>query len=161
MKWLSLLVVSAALSATAHAVSLRDQVAHYNRQDMARLASVLKSGVTTDFQYIDSGHSMNCDKMLEMMKMGLKAFTTIKSADSKILSMKESKDSATGVFASSVVGTMLGPDKKAHTFGYVATYDESYSKVKGTWKMAKMTFKSWTATMDGKPFDPSKTAPKG
>lgn len=143
----------------AQASGLRAELEAWNKavhkmmmkKDVAGLEKTMKTGVTADFVYIENGQKQNFSQMMENMKMGIGMMTKITKADSKILSLKESGNKATCQVQHMMEGTMVGPDKKSHTNSFIGTAEESYVKVNGKWKMAKMNWKAQKMLIDGKP----------
>ncbi len=164
MKAISLPLVLVCLVTVASADSLRSEIKSLNgmvqkamlSKDMKSLGKKMKSGVTSDFKYMERGQAMNFDTMVKMMDQGMASFAKVTQAKSEILTLKETGKSAAGTTRHTVSGMIMGPDKKQHTMLMVGVSSDTYKKVGGKWKMSSMSWKDEKTTMDGKPFDPSK-----
>jgi len=121
------------------------------KKDVNGLEKAMKAGVTSNFVYIENGQKQTFAEMMTNMKMGIGMMKKITVAKTKILSVKETGNKAVAMEEHTMVGTMVGPDKKTHTSGFTGVAEETYVKEGGKWKMAKMVWKSQKMTMDGKP----------
>lgn len=154
-----LLLCAIVVTATSAFADLKSEVTTYNKsfaaamkkRDFAALEKMMKAGMTADFVYEEGGKKQDAKTMLASMKMGLGMLKKVDSAESKILSIKESGNKATIVTERSMSGTMSGEDKKDHKMVHVGVTTDTMVKVNGKWKMAKMIWKTKTATLDGKP----------
>lgn len=158
MKSLVFLCAIAATVTTAFA-DLKSEITAYNKafstamvkRDFATLEKLMKSGMTADFVYQEGTQKQDAKTMIGNMKMGLGMLKKVDSAESKIISIKESGNKATVVTERSMKGTMSGEDKKDHKMVHVGVTTDTMVKVNGKWKMSKMIWKTKTATLDGKP----------
>lgn len=169
MKALFLAVSLLSVCSMASAESLKESLEKSNKlataallkKDINLFVKAMKPTVTSDFQYVERGQAMNFDKMVAAMKMGLGSLSKVTSASAKIISIKETGDTATVKGFHSMGGVVIGPDKKNHIMEYGGDTTETLKKVKGKWLMTKMVWKDAFMKMDGKPFDPTAgAAPK-
>lgn len=157
-------VALAIVVACAPAQSLRSAVTSSNKQicaamkkkDFKALEKIFKSTMTSDFKYEENGQTQNYDQMMAGMKMGLGQYTKLTEVWTKIVSLKETGSTGSGVMSHMMAGTIVGQDKKVHKMTFSGTSNDSFVKQNGKWKMSKMSWGSEKMTMDGKPFDPTK-----
>ena len=170
MKASALIVLFAAVTAIGQADSLKSEIQKINRpitnaikhKDVAAFKKVVKGGVTPDFKYVDDGHAMNFDQMIEGMKQGFAMYSTFTKVEAKIVSVSEKGSAGTAVEKHTMVGTMLDPKtKKNHVVAFEGTSDETFKKVNGKWLMASMAMKTDKMTMDGKPMPMQAMGGKG
>ncbi|MBI1333643.1 MAG: hypothetical protein JST12_10410 [Armatimonadetes bacterium] len=164
MKTLTMAIAVLGVVSMASADSLKNQIAEMNKkvgktivkQDYKGFEKIVKAGVTKDFKYIEGGQTMNLDQMLAMVKQSFSPQMKVSKADSKILSFSQKAKSATATVKHTMVGKMMGPDKKWHSMTQEGTSTDTYTMVGKEWKMSSMSWGEMKMTMDGKPFDPSK-----
>lgn len=164
MKSLTVTLAVVGLVAISSADSLRDQINASNKKigkcmekkDMDGFAKACKAGMTKDFKYMEGGQTMTFDQMFAQMKASFQQLTTVSSATSSIVKLTQKGDSATCLTKHVMKGTMMGPDKKKHTFEMGGTSTDVYKKVGKEWKMASMSWVNGDMKMDGKKMDPSK-----
>ncbi len=121
------------------------------KKDIEGFKKIVKGGVTPDFKYSEGGPSMGFDEMVAGMKQGFAMYSKITKTTTKLVSVKEKGNDGTAVEKHTMVGMMMGPDKKSHKVVFAGTSDETYKKVGKKWLMASMTMKTDKMTMDGKP----------
>lgn len=154
-----LFLCAIAATLTSALADLKSDINTYNKafsaamikRDFATLEKMMKSGMTSDFVYEEAGKKQDAKTMLASMKMGLGMLKSVDSASSKVISVKESGNKATVVTERSMKGTMAGEGSKVHKMVHVGVTTDTMVKVNGKWKMAKMIWKTKTATLDGKP----------
>lgn len=167
MRFIAVSCVFLSLSVVASADDLRKSILEMNSLvsksmksgDLKGLEAVMKRGVSPDFKYVESGYPgkpMNFDQMVSTMKMGMSMFKKVTVAESKLLTLKETGNKAISTSVHTVGGILVGPDKKTHQMMSAGLSTDTYRKVKGTWQMISMNFKTTSMTMDGKPMDMSK-----
>jgi hypothetical protein len=159
VKRLTLVLALLAVLTAAHADGLRAQIEASNKiittamkkKDFATLAKEMKAGSTADFKYTENGQTQNLDQMLQGMKGGLSMMNKLTVCTSKLITLKQKGNTATGTSQHTMVGTVKGNDKKTHTMSFTGIAEDTYVKEGGKWKMASMTWKSQKQTLDGKP----------
>jgi hypothetical protein len=125
-------------------------------KDVKALGKMMKGASTKDFQYMDSGRTMNMEQMVQGMAMGLGQMTKMIKADTKILSVKEKGNAGSSTTDHVMEGITLGPDKKPHKMTFKGVSTETYVKQGGKWKMSKMAWGKQTMLLDGKPMPTGK-----
>ncbi|MBS1724957.1 MAG: hypothetical protein JSS66_18615 [Armatimonadetes bacterium] len=164
MRTLPLLATCLLVTSVAHAANLRSSInsmaskvhATFMKKDADAFAKVVRPAVTSDFKYVENGKTMTFDEMVEGMRQGLAQMSKITSATTKILTLTEKGNMGSTTEMHTMSGVNMGQDKKMHKMTFSGKTKCEYRKVKGTWKMASMTWVSQTMTMDGKKMDPSK-----
>ncbi len=145
MKALTLPLALLAIVAVTPAQSLRSQIIKQNKvldvamkkKDFAYFTTAMKQGSTADFKYTEAGKSLSFDQMLQTMKMGLGMMSKLTAVDSKLLTLKQSGNSASGTTYRTMACQMIGPDKKMHSISFSGTTADTYRKEGGKWKMAR------------------------
>lgn len=151
---ISLLV---AIAVVAQA-DLRSDIASSNRQihaammkkDMKALDQIFKAGMTKDFVYTENGQKQSYAQMMAGMKMGFQSLTKMTKVDTKIKSVQEKGNMGTCMSEHMMEGWTMGKDKKQHKMAFIGMAKETYRKVGGHWKMARMDWTASKMTMDGK-----------
>lgn len=163
MKALTSIVIGVCLAAGVQAGGLRSEIETMNAKvaklmkakDMDGFSKLLKPKVTSDFKHVESGRSMGFDQMVTEMKQGFKMMEKITEVSTKIISLKETGNTATCKGQHVMKAVMKGTDKVPHTMSFVGVSTDVYKKVNGVWKMASMTWSDQKMLMDGKPMDMS------
>lgn len=164
MKKLSIGLALMALALGAFAGDLKSEIeavnkkvhAAFMKKDVKAFEAALKDRVTADFKHVENGVSQDFKTMCEQMKQGFAMAKKVIGSDTKVLSVKESGNSATATVVHKMTMIMTGPDKKDHKYEFSGTSTDQYKKIGGKWKMASMTWKEQKLLMDGKPMDMSK-----
>jgi hypothetical protein len=167
MKASALVICISVVLCSAQADGLRTQIETSNKKihaamlkkDMDAFAKAMKPDVTPDFKYMEDGRSMGFDQMVGLMKQSFTGFQKVTKAETKILSLKQTKTSATSVSDHAMAGIMPGPDGKPHTMTFTGTSTETYVKKGGKWLLSIMSWGKSKMLLDGKPMDMSKMAP--
>jgi len=120
-------------------------------KDAKGLESAMKAGVTSDFKFLQAGQTQDFKTFIGNLKASIVMMDKINSVTSRILSLKEKGDKASGEVEHVIVATMKTPDKKSHTTKWIGVFTEDYRKVGGKWKTYKMTAVSQKYLVDGKP----------
>lgn len=162
MKLFSVIVVGVSFAAISSA-DLKSEINSMNSKihvamkkgDMKSLHSIMKSGVTKDFKYIEDGKTMTFDQMFEQMK-GSMAMMKLTNATTKVVSVKEKGTMGSSVEKHVMAGTMTGPDKKTHKMSFSGMSTNTYTKVGKAWMLKVMSWGKSEMMMDGKPMDMSK-----
>lgn len=163
MKALVSLTIAVCLASVSYAGNLRSEIVAMNAKvaklmkakDMDGFSKLLKPKVTADFKHVESGRSMGFDQMVAEMKQGFKMMEKITEVSTKIISLKESGNTATCKGQHVMKATMKGTDKVPHTMSFIGVSTDVYKKVNGVWKLASMTWGEQKMLMDGKPMDMS------
>lgn len=121
------------------------------KKDVDGFMKAIKPGVTSDFKYIEEGRAENFDAMAGMMKQGMAGFSKMVKVHANLVSLKETGSTAVANTKHVMVGVMAGKGKP-HTMAMTGLSVDTYKKQNGKWKLATMSWKSTTMTMDGKPF---------
>jgi hypothetical protein len=158
MKRFSLVFLLLGLSLAAHADSLRSQVEAGNKtidammmnRDINGFVKAMKSSITKDFKYSERGRASSFDQMVAGMRMGFVMMKKITVAQSKIGTLTEKGNTASGTTGHNMVGITSGQDHKTHKMVFAGTSVETYRKEKGKWLMSSMSWKVQTMTLDGK-----------
>ena len=143
----------------ANAQSLKSQIRKVDgpickammRKDIEGFKKIVKGATTPDFKYSEGGPAMGFDDMIQGMKQGFAMYSKITKAETKLVSVKEKGTEGSSVEKHTMVGMMMGPDKKSHKVAFMGTSNSTYKKVNGKWLMASMNMKTDKMTMDGKP----------
>ena len=159
MKARSLIFVLLAAAAMANAQSLKSAIHKVDgpvcrammKKDIKGFEKIVKPAVTPDFKYSEGGPAMGFDEMIAGMKQGFAMYSKITKAQTKLVSVKENGSMGSSVEKHTMVGMMMGPDKKSHKVVFAGTSNSTYKKVNGKWLMATMNMKTDKMTMDGKP----------
>jgi len=154
------MLMSLALAAVA---TLRSEIETMSKKgsklmmakNVSGFVALVRSGVSSNFQYVENGKTEAFEVMAEGMKLGIGGMQKITRSASKIVSLKESGTGATCMMQHLMVGTVAGPDKKPHTLSFTGTSKDTYVKEGGKWKMSRMEWVKQTMTMDGKPMPAS------
>ena len=162
MKLLTVTLAAVSLVAISSA-DLKSEVTAMNNKitaammkgDMKTLESVMKSGVTADFKYVEAGKTMSFDQMWTTMKASMSSMKCT-MAKATMSGLKEKGKMGTGMENHHMMGTMMGPDKKSHKMSFDGTSTNTYMMVGKSWKMSKMVWGKSKMMMDGKPMDMSK-----
>jgi hypothetical protein len=155
---LSLVLSLVAFAALSHADLRSDINAANRRVEMAAKAKDVKGAeaaykgcVTSDFKYVQGGQTQNFKTFMANFAASIVMMVKVTSSSSRIVSLRESRNSGTGKIERLMTGTMRTPDKKIHTIDWTGDFTEDYRKVGGTWKTATMTAGPQKFLMDGKP----------
>jgi hypothetical protein len=155
---LSLTLLLVAVAGLAHANLRSEIMAARRKQEKAAMAkdvngakAALKESITPDFKYVQGGKTEDAKTFVEEFTASLGMMEKITSSSTRIVSLKESGNKASGKIELHMTGTMKGPDKKLHTVNWTGLFTEEYRKVGGKWKTAVMTAGAQKFLMDGKP----------
>lgn len=167
MKHLSTSLLFCGLAALSFAGSLKTEIEAMNakvtqalmKKDLTTFEKVVRGGVTKDFKHIENGQTQSFDEMLVGMKQGMAMCKKMKQCTAKLVSLKESGNTALAITRHSMTAIIVGEDKKDHVMAFTGDSRDTYRKVGGKWKLASMEWTNMKTTMDGKPFDMSKMAP--
>ena len=159
-------VLSIALCSVASAESLRGVIDATNskvhsalmKKDARAFQNALRPVATRDFKYVEGGKTMTFSEMCKNTEMSMAMMPKITNAYSAILKCKESGDTGTATMRHTMIGTMIGSDKKTHVLNMVAMSNYTFIKLRGKWLMSSMTWGDTSMKMDGKPFNPAKVS---
>ena len=147
-----------AVAGLAHA-DLRSDITAANRKvEKAAMAKDVKGAkaaydesVTSDFKYVQGGKAQDYKTFIANFTASIVMTEKVTSHSTRIISLKESGNKASGEIERKMAGTMKTPDKKIHTMDWTGHFTEEYRKVGGKWKTATMTAGKQKFLMDGKP----------
>jgi hypothetical protein len=159
MKPLTIAIALIAAIAVSRAADLRAQIEASNKvittamkkKDFATLSKEMKAGTTSDFKYMEAGKTQSFDQMMQNMKAGLGMMNKLTVCQAKVLTLKQKGNGATTTTEHTMVGTLMGQDKKSHTMSFTGVSENTYVNQGGKWKMSSMNWKSMKQMMDGKP----------
>lgn len=120
-------------------------------KDVKGAEAIYKDTVTPDFKYVHAGKPEDFKRFLDDFKATIAMTEKVSSSDTRILSLKEKGDKASGEIELSMTGIMKTPDKKLHPIVYTGVFAEEFRKIAGKWKLATMTEGKQKFLMDGKP----------
>jgi len=120
-------------------------------KDIKGAEAAYKSCVTPDFKYVQDGKAQDFKTFLGNFTASIAMTEKVASSSSRIVSLKQTGNKATGVIEQKMTGTMKGQDKKIHTMDWTGLFTEEYRKVGGKWKTATMIAGKQKFLMDGKP----------
>lgn len=120
-------------------------------KDVKGAQAAMKETVTPDFKYVQAGQTQDFKTFIGNFTAGITMMEKITSSSTRIISLKESGNKASGKIEHIMTGTMRTPDKKIHTTSWSGIFTEEYRKVGGKWKTATMTAGPQKFLMDGKP----------
>jgi hypothetical protein len=131
------------------------------KMDMAALEKAFRPIVTADFKYVQDGKPMGYDKMVSTVTKEFVSFAKMKSSSSKTVKLTRHGDIGEAVIERKQVGILKGAEKSPHVMTFHGFTNDSFRKVDGKWKLASMTWTKSDLTLDGKPFNPMKSASGG
>lgn len=120
-------------------------------KDIKGAEAAYKESVTSDFKYVQAGQTQDYKTFIANFAASIAMTEKVTSSSSRIISLKQSGNKATGKIEIKMTGTMKNPDKKTHSINWTGVFTEEYRKVGGKWKTAKMTAGKQKFLMDGKP----------
>lgn len=120
-------------------------------KDVKAAEATLRAFMTPDFKYVQGKEVQDAKTFIGNYTSSIAMMDKISASSTKILSLKETGNTATGKVELHMVGTMKNPDKKVHTMDWTGIFNEEYRKVGGKWKTAKMIAGPQKFLMDGKP----------
>lgn len=120
-------------------------------KDVKRAEAAYRESVTSDFKYVQDGKTQDFKTFMGNFTASIVMTDKITTSSSRIISLKERGDRATGKIERKMTGTMKTPDKKIHSIDWTGVFTEEYRKVGGKWKTATMTAGKQKFLMDGKP----------
>jgi hypothetical protein len=120
-------------------------------KDIKGAEAAYRACVTSDFKYVQGKQTQDFKTFLGNFTASIEMTDKVTSSSSRILSLKQSGNKATGEIEQKMTGTMKGADKKIHSIRWTGVFTEEYRKVGGKWKTAKMTAGPQKFLMDGKP----------
>lgn len=158
VKKFSLMLSLIAAAGLSHA-DLRSQLnAAHQKVERASMAkdirgaiAAYKESVTSDFKYVRAGKPQDFKTFLGEFTASIAMTDKIASHSTRIISLRQSGNTATGEVERKMTGTMKMPDKTIHTMDWTGDFTEKYRKVGGKWKTAEMTEGKQKFLMDGKP----------
>jgi ketosteroid isomerase-like protein len=107
--------------------------------------------VTPDFKYVQDGSAQDFKTFVDNFTSGFAMMDKISTSSSRVISLKEHGNEATGEVEMHMLATMKGSDKKTQAINYTGIFTEQFRKVDGKWKMAVMTAGKQKFLVDGKP----------
>jgi len=120
-------------------------------KDIKAVEAAIKESLTSDFKYVQAGQTQDLKTFMGNTTASVLMMDKVASSSSRIISLKENGNKASGVIELSMTGTMKNPDKTLHPISYTGLFSEEYRRVGGKWKTAKMTAGKQKFLMDGKP----------
>ena len=158
MKRFSLVLSLIAVAGLSHA-DLRSELSASRRKlekaimakDTKAVAAAMKESLASDFKYVQDGKSQDSKTFISEFTVSIVMMDKITSSSERIVSLKQSGNTATGEIEHKMTGTMKSPDKKVHTINWTGLFTEEYRKVGGQWKTSTMTAGKQKFLMDGKP----------
>ena len=147
------------LVAAGQAVTLRDHIKMINskvevlfkKKDVAGFEKFMRPLVTKDYQFIEEGKSATFDEMVAQLGEGFKMLGDVTATRARLLTLKETGDSATSTQSHDIYCVNIGADKKQHKMAFLGRSTHTYVRVNGKWLLSKMQVTSTKVTMDGKP----------
>lgn len=157
MKKLAIMLPFIAVAGMAHADLRSEITASFKKIEMASMSKDVKGteaayrqSVTPDFKYVQGGKAQDFKTFLGEFTMSITMTDKITSHSTRILSLTQNGDKATGQIERKMAGFIKGQDKKSHVMDWTGVFTEEYRKVGGKWKTAKMTAGKQKFLMDGK-----------
>jgi len=155
---LALMLSLIATAGLSHA-DLRSEITASNQKvekaamakDITGAEAAYKESVTSDFKYVQAGKSMDFKTFLGEFTASIAMTDKVTAHSTRIISLTQNGNHATGKIERKMAGTMKGQDKKSHTMDWTGYFTEEYRKVGGKWKTATMTQGKQKFLMDGKP----------
>jgi hypothetical protein len=120
-------------------------------RDIKGAEAAYKESVTSDFKYVQAGKTQDFKTFLGNFTASIAMTDKVTSHSTRIISLKQSGNKATGEIERKMTGIMKTPDKKSHSIDWTGAFTEEYRKVGGKWKTATMTAGKQKFLMDGKP----------
>ncbi len=158
MKKYSLVLLLIAVAGLSHA-DLRSELESHNRKvekaakakDVKGAEAAYKESVTSDFKYVQDGKAQDYKTFIGNFTATIAMTEKVTSSSTRIISLKQYGNKATGKIEKKMTGTMRASGKKIQTFDWTGEFTEEYRKVGGKWKTATMTQGKQKFLMDGKP----------
>jgi len=119
-------------------------------KDVKGAVAAYKECVTPDFKYVQDGKSQDFKTFIGNFTATIAMTDKVTSSSSRIVSLKESGNKASGLIEHKMAGSMKMQDKKSHTFNWIGLFTEDYRKVGGKWKTSTMTAGKQKFLIDGK-----------
>lgn len=113
--------------------------------------AAMRESLTPDFRYVQGGKVQDLKTYIDNFTASIGMMEKITSSSTRVISLKETGDTASGQIEHVMTGTMKSPNKKAHTMRWSGVFTEGYRKVGGKWKTATMTAGAQKFLVDGKP----------
>ena len=158
VKRLSLVLSLVAVAGLSHAdlrseiTAAREKVQNAAKaKDVKGAEAALRASSTSDFKYVQGKQTMDFKTFAENFTASIKMMEKVTSSSSKIVSLKEHGNTATGEIELKMTGVMKEPGKKSQTMDWTGAFTEEYRKVGGKWKTAKMIAGKQKFLVDGKP----------
>ena len=107
--------------------------------------------MTSDFKYVQAAQTQDLKTFTGNFTASIDMMVRVTSSSTRIISLKETGNRASGQIEKKMTGTMKTPDKKVHAVDRTGKFTEEYRKVGGKWKTATMTAGPQKFLMDGKP----------
>jgi len=120
-------------------------------KDIKGAEAAYKECVTPDFKYVQGKETQDFKTFIGNFTASIVMTEKVTASTTRILSLKENGNKATGKIEHTMKGTMKSSDKKIHTMDWTGVFTEEYRKVGGKWKTATMTAGPQKFLMDGKP----------
>jgi len=120
-------------------------------KDIKGAEAAMKETMTPDFKYVQDGKTQDSKTFISNFTASITMMDKITASSTRIISLKQSGNKASGKIELHMTGTMKNPDKKTHTISWTGVFTEEYRKVGGKWKTATMTAGAQKFLMDGKP----------
>jgi len=147
-----------AVAGLAHADLRSEIMAARKKQQKAAAAkdikgaeAAMKESMTSDFKYVQDGKTHDAKTFISEFTASIVMMEKVTSSSTRIISLKENGNKASGEIELKMTGTMKNTDKKLHTVDWTGVFTEEYRKVGGKWKTATMTAGKQKFLMDGKP----------
>lgn len=146
-----------AVAGLAHA-DLRSEIEASRRKldkaviakDVKGAEAAYKESVTSDFKYVHAGKPQDFKTFVKEFTASIVMTDKVTSSSTRIVSLKENGNKASGEIEMKMTGTMRTADKKSHTVDWTGSFIEEFRKVGGKWKMSTMTEGKQKFLMDGK-----------
>jgi hypothetical protein len=119
-------------------------------KDIKGAEAAYKESVTSDFKYVHAGKAQDFKTFLHEFTETIAMTDKVTTHSTRIISLKENGNKATGEVERKMAGTMKNPDNSIHTMDWTGVFTEEYRKVGGKWKTAKMIEGKQKFLMDGK-----------
>jgi len=120
-------------------------------KDVKGAEKAMKESVTSDFKYKQGSETQDFKTFIGNFNASIVMAEKITSSSSRIVSLKETGDRATGQVEHKMKATMKMQDNKVHQTDWTGIFTEEYRKVGGKWKIATMTAGAQKFLVDGKP----------
>ena len=120
-------------------------------KDIKGAEAAYKEIVTPDFKYVDGKQTQDFKTFIGNFTGSIAMMVKVDSSSTRIVSLKETGDKATGKIEQKMTGVMKGEGKKTHKIDWTGLFTEEYRKVGGKWKTATMIQGKQIFLMDGKP----------